>query len=240
MAIDGNRLCAKARTSSLHAGAQLARRTALKKAAPPPPRERTPNPERSAATRKKLLDATIELLFEVGYFQTSTVAVTERAGVSRGAMLHHFPSKADLMMATSHHIVGLRRELHNERLGKFATDREKFLHLIDVLWEAFQTPSGIARIEIMLGARSDPEIGPRFRELNDALEERHKERVWDRAQKLGIKDKKKIRAFVMLYAAALRGLAIDSLSPGSRADIKGAIALLKQFQLHMLETLTAS
>lgn len=188
--------------------------------------------------RKKLLDATIESLAEIGYFQTSTVVVTERAGVSRGAMLHHFPSKADLMMAASEHIVELRRDLHADRLGKFKTDREQFLHLIDVLWEAFQTPSGIARIEIMLGARSDPEIGPRFRELNDMLEERHKEVVWERAQRMGIRDKKKVRAFVQLYAAALRGLAVDSLSPGSRPDIKGAVAMLKEFQLQLLEGLT--
>jgi AcrR family transcriptional regulator len=188
--------------------------------------------------RKKLLDATIESLADVGYFQTSTVAVTERAGVSRGAMLHHFPSKAELMMAASEHIVELRRNIHADRLSKFATDREKFLHLIDVLWEAFQTPSGIARIEIMMGARSDPEIGPRFRKLNDELEERHKQAVWDRAQRIGIRDRRKIRAFVQLYAAALRGLAIDNLSPDSRADIKAAITLLKEFQMQMVEVLT--
>lgn len=198
---------------------------------------RVSNPERSAAMRSKLLDATIESLFEVGYFQTSTVAVTERAGVSRGAMLHHFPSKADLIMAASQHIVELRRDMHNDRLGKLTTEREKFLNLIDVLWEAFQTPSGIARIEIMVGARSDPEIGPRFRRLNDELEERHKQLVWGLAQKLGIKDQRKVRAFVQLYAAALRGLAIDSLSPGSRTDIKGAISLLKDFQVHMVDAL---
>ena len=200
-------------------------------------RERTPNPVRSAETRARLLDATVECLFEVGYHQTSTVLVTERAGVSRGAMLHHFPSKADLMMATSEHIVELRRDLHAERLGRFKSDREKFLHLIDVLWAAFETPSGIARIELMLGSRSDPDLGPRFRELNQRLEEAHKEIVWRRAQQLGFRDRKKIRAFVQLYAAALRGLAIDTLSPGSRQDIKGAIALLKEFQLGMLEAI---
>lgn len=205
----------------------------------PRARLRVSNPERSAAMRSKLLDATIESLFEVGYFHTSTVAVTERAGVSRGAMLHHFPSKADLIMAASQHIVELRREMHNDRLGKLTTEREKFLYLIDVLWEAFQTPSGIARIEIMVGARSDTEIGPRFRKLNDELEERHKQLVWGLAQKIGIKDQRKVRAFVQLYAAALRGLAIDSLSPGSRVDIKGAIALLKDFQVHMVDALVA-
>lgn len=201
----------------------------------PTPAPRTPNADRSAATRAKLLSATIDCLHELGYHQTSTVLVTERAKVSRGAMLHHFPTKADLMMAVSKHIIGLRRDLHADRLGKLRTDREKFLHLIDVLWEAFETPSGIARIEIMLGSRSDPELGPRFHTLNEALEERHKERVWARAEAIGFKDKRKIRAFVQLYAAALRGLAIDSLWPRSRPDIRGAVALLKEFQLHMLE-----
>jgi AcrR family transcriptional regulator len=201
------------------------------------PRARVPNADRSAATRKKLLDATIQCLADVGYHQTSTVLVTERAKVSRGAMLHHFPSKADLMMAASQHIVEMRRDIHAELLAKFPSDREKFLHLVDVLWDAFQQPSGIARIEIMIGSRSDPEIGPRFRELNNMLDERHKERVWTRAQALGVKDRKKIRAFVQLYAAAVRGLAIDNFGTKSQAEIKSAVALLKEFQLQMLDDL---
>lgn len=201
--------------------------------------QRVPNVERTAATRAKLLNATIECLFELGYHQTSTVVVTERAKVSRGAMLHHFPTKADLMMAASEHIVELRRELHTDRLPKMKDDRERFLQLIDVLWEAFDTPSGIARIEIMLGSRCDPELGPRFRKLNDDLELRHKERVWQLAHSIGVKDKKTIHAFVQLYAAAVRGLTIDRLATGSKTDIKTAIALLKEFQLQMLEKLLA-
>jgi AcrR family transcriptional regulator len=201
--------------------------------------QRVPNVARTAATRAKLLNATIECLAELGYHQTSTVIVTERAKVSRGAMLHHFPTKADLMMAASEHIVDLRREHHGSRLPKFKDDRERFLHLVDVLWEAFETPSGIARIEIMLGSRCDPELGPRFRALNDDLEQRHKERVWQRAQSIGVKDKRTIQAFVQLYAAAVRGLTIDRLSAGPKSDIKGAIALLKEFQVQMLEKLLA-
>jgi AcrR family transcriptional regulator len=209
------------------------------KVAATPARIRVPNVERSATTRGKLLTATIDCLYEVGYHQTSTVMVTERAKVSRGSMLHHFPSKADLMMATSEYIIELRREMHGEHLDKLVTEREKFLHLIDVLWDAFQTPSGIARIEIMLGSRSDPELGPRFRVLHEALEDRHKERVRERAKRLGIRDMRQINAFVQLYAAAMRGLAIDTLWPRSMADIKGAVALLKDFQEYMLDRLLA-
>src|ERR1700753_974871 len=95
------------------------------------PRVRVSNAEGSALTRGKLIAATIECLHELGYHQTSTVVVTERAKVSRGSMLHHFPTKADLMMATSEYIVELRREQHKIGLGRYGTGGEKFLHLID-------------------------------------------------------------------------------------------------------------
>lgn len=210
-----------------------------RKASAPAKRIRIPNPERSAATRLKLVEATVQCLHELGYHQTSTVIVTQRAKVSRGAMLHHFPSKADLMMATAEYIRQHRREAHRIHIERFKTAREKFLQLIDVLWEEFQTPTGIARIEMMLGSRNDPELGDRFATLNAELERRHKDLVWDMAQRLNIRNRRKIDAFVQLYAAAVRGLAIDALRPHAPADIKGAIALLKEAQLNLLESLVA-
>lgn len=205
-----------------------------------PARARVPNVERSALTRHRLVEATVQCLYELGYHQTSTVVVTQRAKVSRGAMLHHFPSKADLMMATMEHIRGKRGEAHRLHLEKFTSEREQFLQLIDVLWEEFQTPTGVARIELMLGSRNDPELGPRFSELNMQLEGIHKDLIWSRAQRLGIRNRKKVDAFTQLYAAAVRGLAIDALWPQSMPDIKGAIALLKEAQLSLLEGLTSA
>jgi AcrR family transcriptional regulator len=186
------------------------------------------------------MEATIQCLFELGYHQTSTVMVTKRARVSRGAMLHHFPSKADLMMAAAEHIRDHRRHAHLKGLQRLKTDRGRFLQLINMLWEEFQTPSGVARIELMLGARNDPELGDRFSALNAELEERHKNFVWSLAQRLGVRNRRKIDAFVQLYAAAIRGLAIDALRPHAPQDIKGAIALLKETQLALLTTLAPS
>lgn len=200
-------------------------------------RQRVPNVERSALTRLRLVESTVQCLYELGYHQTSTVVVTQRAKVSRGAMLHHFPSKADLMMATMDHIRARRGEAHRKHLEKFTNEREQFLHLVDVLWEEFQTPTGVALIELMLGSRNDPELGPRFSKLNLELEGIHKDLIWVRAQRLGIRNRKKVDAFTQLYAAAVRGLAIDALWPQSMPDIKGAIALLKEAQLNLLETL---
>lgn len=203
-----------------------------------PIRARVPNVERSAITRLRLVEATVQCLYELGYHETSTVVVTQRAKVSRGAMLHHFPSKADLMMATMDYIRGQRGEVHRRHLEKFATEREQFLHLVDVLWEEFQTPTGVARIELMLGSRNDPELGPRVSQLNLELEGIDKDLIWARAQRLGIRNRRKVDAFSQLYAAAVRGLAIDALWPQSMPDIKGAIALLKEAQLNLLETVT--
>ncbi|CAN5167542.1 hypothetical protein BH11PSE2_BH11PSE2_08280 [soil metagenome] len=196
---------------------------------------RQSNPERSARTREKLLNATIDCLYRLGYHQTSTVTVTKVAGVSRGAMLHQFPSKADLMMATSEHISRLRGEAH--RLGRegVTDDRERFALLIDILWKELKSPSGVARIEIMLASRSDPEFGARFVTLNEDLEHRHKEAVWSLADRLGFKNRKLSDAMVQLYAAALRGLAIDYLQPSSRPDIEAAVELLKSYQMDLLD-----
>ena len=239
MIVAPNMLPGSGRAGDVSVAARTALKKTRRKPAAPAKRVRIPNPERSAATRLKLVEATVQCLYELGYHQTSTVIVTQRAKVSRGAMLHHFPSKADLMMATMDYIRTRRGEAHRKHLERFKTEREQFLQLIDVLWEEFQTPTGVARIELMLGSRNDPELGQRFSKLNMELEARHKDLIWARAQRLGIRNRKKIDAFVQLYAASVRGLAIDALWPQSMPDIKAAIALLKEAQLNLLESLTS-
>ncbi|MBV9832442.1 MAG: helix-turn-helix transcriptional regulator, partial [Marmoricola sp.] len=58
--------------------------------------------------RQRLLDATIECLVEHGWSGTSTTLVSQRAGVSRGAQLHHFPTKNDLVVAAVEHVTEVR------------------------------------------------------------------------------------------------------------------------------------
>ena len=65
------------------------------------PKKRRTQEERSAETKKRLLEATIDYLNELGYNKTGTVEIARRAGVSRGALVHHFPSKHDLIVATA-------------------------------------------------------------------------------------------------------------------------------------------
>ncbi|MEP7090731.1 MAG: helix-turn-helix domain-containing protein, partial [Nocardioidaceae bacterium] len=73
---------------------------------------RVPQGERTRAMRQRLLDATVECLVEHGWSGTSTTLVSRRAGVSRGAQLHHFPTKQALVLAAVEHLSEARgREL---------------------------------------------------------------------------------------------------------------------------------
>src|SRR5512140_1521509 len=64
--------------------------------------------QRRDETRRALLDAAVESLIEVGFAHTTTLEVQRRAKVSRGALLHHFPSKAELLVAAVDHLAEMR------------------------------------------------------------------------------------------------------------------------------------
>ena len=68
--------------------------------------------QKSAATRKLIIEAAIQCFVDLGYGRTTTMRIAEAAGLSRGAMLHHFPSKIDIVKAAV-------KELHAKRLKAF-------------------------------------------------------------------------------------------------------------------------
>ena len=119
--------------------------------------------ERRAGTRKALLTATIDTLVEAGYSGVTTRAVAERAGVSIGALQHHFRSKSDLVAAAVEHLTG---ELTQELIAQAPTGRrsERALaeELIDVLWELHKGPLITAMAELSVAARTDPELRARL------------------------------------------------------------------------------
>jgi len=74
------------------------------------PRRRRTQDERSSAMRERLLDATIECLVEYGYTGTTVTRIADRAGVTRGAQVHHFRTKDDLVTAAVKHLAGRSAE----------------------------------------------------------------------------------------------------------------------------------
>jgi AcrR family transcriptional regulator len=111
--------------------------------------------ERSASTRQRLLDATLESLVEVGYAGTSTTAVCARAGLSRGAQLHHFPTKADLVIGAVAHLAKRRAAELVAGLPREGSADERLARALDAIWVSFSGPLFSAALELWVASRSD-------------------------------------------------------------------------------------
>ena len=114
--------------------------------------------ERSLATRAALLDAAIDCLVERGYAATTTIETARRAGVSRGAPLHHFPTKADLLASAVEHLFDRRRAEFLDAFEAIDPDADRLDAALDLLWSMFQGRAFVAWTELWVAARTDPEL----------------------------------------------------------------------------------
>ena len=118
--------------------------------------------KRSADSRLLILDAAVACLVEDGYAGASTLAVQARAGVSRGRLLHHFPSRAELLVAAAGHLsTTLLAEVRARAAAVMADQpagRERVDRAIELMWATFQEPPFWAAMELWTAARTNPEL----------------------------------------------------------------------------------
>jgi AcrR family transcriptional regulator len=116
---------------------------------------RVPQEERTRAMRQRLMEAAFELLVEKGYGGTTTTLVSERAGVSRGAQLHHFPTKTDLVVATVIHVTERRAEEMRAATASLPEGRKRTQAVVQMLGDLFSGPVFSAALELWVAARTD-------------------------------------------------------------------------------------
>ena len=172
---------------------------------------KAPQQDRSRATRQRLLAAAVESLAEVGYAATTVSVVATRAGVSRGAAQHHFPTRADLFAAAVEYMTEVR--------------------LAEIRAQAAALPSGAARTEAIVGMLADVYTGPLFRaalhlwvaaSTEDAL----------RTQIV------RLEAHVgrQAHRALLEVLEVNERTPGVRETVQGVLDLARGLGLADLLT----
>ena len=195
-------------------------------------RPRRTQAERSDETRARLLEATIRCLHAHGYAATTTLLVAESAGLSRGAMLHQFPTKVDLMLFVVRAVYDRETAEYGARMRHIRNPRERMLAMINVGWEVLSRPSGVAVLEVLQGSRSDRELAERLLPLQSTIEnesfawaERHADQL------LGPTD---TRPLLRLIVWTIRGLSVAK-TLDREAELDRSIRLLRDMIAMALE-----
>lgn len=170
-----------------------------------------PKQERSRVTRQRLLDATVACLADHGWSGATTTLIAERAGVSRGAQLHHYPTRAALVMDAVEHLAHRRAaELRAEAATLTATDPDERLdRVLALLAAAFTGPLYVAALELWVAARTDTDLRGALLPLEQRLgRDMHRLAV----DLLGVDESRPgVREAVQASLDLLRGLGVANL-----------------------------
>jgi len=115
-----------------------------------PVRVRRTHAERTAETRAKVIAAVVDSIAELGFQRTTALVIAQRAGVTWGAVQHHFGGKDGLMLAVLED--SFRR--FAERLEDVSADgtgvRERVSLFVDRAWDHFRSRHFRSTFEILL------------------------------------------------------------------------------------------
>ena len=188
-----------------------------------PARKRRTQAERTAETREALLEAAIGLLYRNGYSKTPIELIAEEAGVTRGAMRHHFRTRAQLMAA----VICTVYEQEHRSYREIAASRGSAAVLSDwpdMLWAVLSKPSGLAVLEVLQASRSDPELAALVMPMQAQIEQMSFEAI---KEQFGSDDEAETRAAIRLFVWAVRGLSIAQVLTPNPADTRRSIDFLK-------------
>jgi AcrR family transcriptional regulator len=125
------------------------------------PRARRTNAERAAETVDLIVNSTLDAIAEVGLRNATTGEISRRAGVSIGALFHHFDTRLDLIVAAVEYNLADRytRVLafaEQAWAEEFTTDHPRAL--LKLIRAITREPRSMVWIEVLTAARTDPEL----------------------------------------------------------------------------------
>ena len=202
--------------------------------------DRRSNVERSAETRVRIIDATVACLYHAGYSAATMAAISEEAGVTRGAIIHHFSNMNELMVAVAIHISEHQYQRNHQRLMALPSGRERFLGIVDTEWDTALAPSTSALLKILVESKNHADLSKRLPEIQFGTEKRYRELYWEIAREAGITDDEAIRSMFQLHICTTRGLAMTAMAGADIERSRPGFELLKEFQNRLFDQLTST
>lgn len=113
---------------------------------------------KSSSTRQQILDAAVHCIVNIGYAKTTTMMIAEQAGLSRGATLHHFPSKTDIIAATVDYLFEKRIRAFRKSSMSLPAKKDRVKLAVKAYWAHVNHPLFLAFFELSVAARHDEEL----------------------------------------------------------------------------------
>lgn len=135
--------------------------------------------EKSQQTRTATLEATIQCLVEIGYNNTALERIAECAKVTRGAMMHHYDSRAEVIEKAAHYLAEKRlaefEQLARTRIPAVKDGALSLVHMkkaVEVVRIYYSLPSYAALQELRLAARTDKDLSAVMRQVEKTIDSR--------------------------------------------------------------------
>lgn len=193
--------------------------------------------EKSQMTRAAILEATVQCLVEIGYAQTTTEKIASQAGVSRGAMTHHFKSRAMVFNAAAKYIIEKRAEEYERLIGGITVAPGTLpteVHMretITICHRYYASPTFVALHELLRGARTDKDLKRAMTALEKSLDQKISDAMLKRFPYLSVVEKTR-EVLMDLIMSSMQGVAVDMaphLKKGKRLerllDLLAAVAM---------------
>ena len=185
--------------------------------------------EKSAITRLAILEATIQCLLELGYANTTTALIANYAGLSRGAMMHHFPSRMSVMRAVVDYLHQLRLQEYLDLMVDIDDPQRTLTHevirkSVEAAWLYVNLPSFLAYQELLSASRTDAEL----RQVIDPVEKDFEKQFLDTAKAVfpHWQNLSRLEGAHDMVQFLMKGMALSHMSVRKKARAKRVMTYL--------------
>jgi AcrR family transcriptional regulator len=185
------------------------------------------NVDRSATTQRQIFEATIRCLGKNGYGAVTNIRVADEAGVSRGAMMHHFPTRQHLLVATVDYAYKRLSDHRMKALSKLPPGLPRYRALIDLAWTTARMPEGMACNEIRSGSRSDPEIRAAVTPIMSHISDDYARLAGRLVREAGLTPNSEIHGLTAVTVMTARSLAINTFTYPREQMVRNVLGALK-------------
>ncbi|WP_175541650.1 TetR/AcrR family transcriptional regulator [Polaromonas sp. YR568] len=198
------------------------------------PAKRRTQEERSATTRSQLVQAAVACIAQLGLNKATFSAIAAKAGLTSGAVQHHFQSRDELLLAV---VVDFGKSLADTSDTAHAKNEpiaSRVRRIFERYWGLFSSPQFLAIMKIWLGTQGNVAV---YREMLDHMHwfEIRFDREWVELFSDCPADPETIAAARHVALGAMRGLALSLSYSVDRSGAKAEVALLESMLVRTLE-----